>query len=127
MVVCITCIVATCTHLLLQLRSCGFHACGTLRLIRRGVPPEARVKLKKGEQRVIPPDDTMKVVQWHDKRVVSILSTIHSDATVPVERQSRHAKRGCEVVEKPKAFYLFDAAVVNGYILPNHQWLTFVS
>ena len=87
----------------LQLRFRGFHACGTLRLNRRGVPPEARVKLKKGEQQVVPLDDTMKVVQWHGKRVVSILSTIHSDAIVPIERQSRHAKVGCKVVEKPES------------------------
>ena len=61
------------------------------------------MKLKKGEQHVVPLDDTMKVVQWHDTCVVSILSTIHSDATVPIERRSRHTEGGREVVEKPEA------------------------
>ena len=45
----------------------------------------------------------MKIIQWHDKRVVSVLSTIHGDKTVEVERRSRRAVGGCEVVEKPEA------------------------
>ena len=62
----ITCIERTLTHspvFFLQLRSSCFHACGTLRLNHRGVPSEVRMILKKGEQRVVPLDDTIKVVQ----------------------------------------------------------------
>ena len=59
-------------HLLFsELRERGFEACGTLWLNRRGVPPEVKVPMSKGE------NDGMKIVQWHDKRVVLILSTIH--------------------------------------------------
>ena len=47
-------------------------------------------------------EDGMKIVQWHYKRVVSILSMIHGDTTVEVERRSRHAVGGREVVEKPE-------------------------
>ena len=90
----------TSPSLFLQLRSRGFHACGTLRLNRRGVLLEAKMNLKKGELRVIPLNDIMKVVHWHDKRVVSIVSNIHSDATVLIERRSRHVEGGREVVEK---------------------------
>ena len=45
----------------------------------------------------------MNVVQWHDKRVVSILSTIHGNNTVSVERRSRQAVGGRETVEKLEA------------------------
>ena len=83
-----------------QLCSRGFHARVTLHLNRRGVPPKARMKLKKGERRVLPLDDTIKAVQWHYNAVVSFLSTIHSDATVPMERRLKHAEGGHEVVEK---------------------------
>ena len=86
-----------------RLRSLGFGACGTLRLTRRGVPAEAKSRLEKGERRLVPVDEGMSVVQWHDKRVVSVLSTIHDDTPVPVERRSRRAPGGRETVEKPRA------------------------
>ena len=86
-----------------ELQRLGFEACGTLRLNRRGVPPEAKSALSKGESRTIPVEDTMKVVQWHDKRVVSILTTVHSASPVAVERRSRRASGGREQVEKPEA------------------------
>ena len=61
-----------------ELRHRGFEACGTLCLNRRGVPPEAKSALNKGENRTVPVDNNMSIVQWHDKRVVSILTTVHS-------------------------------------------------
>ena len=76
----------TSPELYTELHHRGFEACGTLRLTRRGVPPEAKVTLKKGEKRAVTVDDNLAVVQWHDKRIVSILSTLHSDAPVQVER-----------------------------------------
>ena len=79
-----------------ELRERG--SCGTLRLNHRGVPPEVKALMRKGESRTVSLEDGMKIVQWHDKRVVSILSAIHGDKTVEVERRSRH-----EVVEKPEA------------------------
>ena len=79
------------------------EACGTLRLNHRGVPPEAKSALKKGERRSVPVDDNLAIVQWHDKRIVSVLSTVHSDAPIQVERRSRHAPNGREIVEKPEA------------------------
>ena len=94
----------------------------------------------------------MHVVQWHDKRIVSVLTTIYDDTPVPVQWRSGHAPNRQEVVEKPHAiveynkykggvdrgdqlltyygyphrtrkwwrrafFFLFDAAVVNSYIM----------
>ena len=86
-----------------ELRRHGFEACGTLRLNRRGVPPEAKAVLKRGEIRRVQVGDNMVVVQWHDKRTVSVLSTVHSHSPVQTERRSRHAADGREVVEKPEA------------------------
>ena len=98
----------------------GFEACGTLRINRRGVPPEVKTALKKGEKRVVPVDDNMAVIQWHDKRLVSILSTLHSDSPVETERRSRSAPGGREVVEKPEAvveYNMYMGGIDHGYQL----------
>ena len=134
-----------------ELRLRGFQACGTLRLDRRGTPSEAKERFPKGEKRTLKMEN-MSVVQWHDKRIVSILTTMHSEKPVEVQRRSRSAPGGREVVEKPEAvveynrfmggvdrgdqllsyygfphrtvkwwrrafFFLFDAAIVNSYIM----------
>lgn len=90
-------------RLFTELRSRGFGVCGTLRLNRRGVPPEAKGTLAKGGRRLISVDDSMRIVQWHDKRVVSVLSTLHDDSLVTVERRSRQVQGGRQQVEKPEA------------------------
>ena len=41
--------------------------------------------------------------QWHDKRIVSILTTMHREKPVEIQRRSRSAPGGREVVEKPEA------------------------
>ena len=56
----------------------------------------------------------MNVVQWHDKRVVSILSTLHDDSPVAVERRTRRAQGGREVVEKPEAIVEYMGGVDRG-------------
>lgn len=93
----------TSPRLFSELRVLGFEACGTLRLTRCGVPAEAKTPMQKGQRRAIVVDEKMAVVQWRDKRIVSLLSTMHYDTTVQVERRSRHAPNGREVVEKPEA------------------------
>ena len=86
-----------------DLRANGFGACGTLRLNRRGLPPAIQEKVRKGERRAIEVDASMLAVKWMDKRVVTILTTIHEDKVVTVERRSKHAVGGRETVEKPLA------------------------
>ena len=44
-----------------ELHSRGFEACGTLRLNRHGVPPEAKDNLQKGERRAVSVDQGMAV------------------------------------------------------------------
>ena len=48
-------------------------------------------------------DENMSIVQWRDKRLITILSTMHSDSPIPTERRNRLASGGREVVEKPEA------------------------
>ncbi len=45
----------------------------------------------------------MLAIKWVDKRVVKALTTIHNDSKVAVERRSRNATGGPEIVQKPLA------------------------
>ena len=62
-----------------RLRSLGFGACGTLCLNRCGVPIEAKTRLDKGERRLIVVNEGVNLLQWQDKRFVSVLTTPHDD------------------------------------------------
>jgi len=42
-------------------------------------------------------------IKWRDKCVVTVLTTIHGNEVVTVERCNRHAVGGVEAVEKPLA------------------------
>ena len=86
-----------------DLRANGFGACGTLRLNRRGLPPAIHQKVRKGEKATIRLDTSMLAIKWMDKRPVTVLTTIHDDSVITVERRSRHAVGGVEEVEKPVA------------------------
>ena len=86
-----------------ELRESGFGACGTLRINRRGLPPAIKQKIRKGEKKVIKLDRSLIAIKWHDKRVVTILTTIHGGGNSNVQRRSRHAPGGVETVSKPTA------------------------
>ena len=73
-----------------DLRKNGFGACGTLRLNRKGVPNriKSKAKLTRGQVKSVVRNCTL-FVNWMDKRVVSLISTIHSTSRmVPVLRRS---------------------------------------
>ena len=94
----------TSPRLFSDLNTNGFGACGTVRLDRRGLPPSMKSmkkNMRKGEKRCLQVDDTTTAIQWKDKRVVSMLTTIHSDDIVVVQRRSRFAPSGREEIEKP--------------------------
>jgi len=91
-----------------DLRANGFGACGTLRLNRRSLPKSIKVPVKKGERKAIRLDSLMIAIKWMDKRMVTVLTTIHSDEVAMVERRSRHATGGREVVEKPLAIVQYN-------------------
>ena len=47
-------------------------------------------------------NEGVNLIQWQDKRLVSVLTTLHDDTPVQVERRSRHAPDGRETVDKPQ-------------------------
>ena len=84
-----------------DLRRLGFGACGTVRINRRGVPPEMKAPLKKGETTSTLTDSSMMALKWMDKRPVVMLSTIHDNSFVTKKRRSRTAPDGQEDIFKP--------------------------
>ena len=43
-----------------KLHEQGFEACGTLQLNRKGVPPEVKMPIRKGESRTVDVDEKLK-------------------------------------------------------------------
>ena len=84
-----------------RLHTMGFGCCGTVRLDRRNIPDTFKSAiLKKGEIATFH-DDELFGLKWKDKRVVSLLSTIHDDTMISKERRSRQAPGGVETIQKP--------------------------
>ena len=77
-----------------ELRDLGFGACGTVRINRRGLPPEMKATLAKGDVTATHVDDSMMALKWMDKRPVSMLSTIHNDSMTTKVRRTRRAPGG---------------------------------
>ena len=87
-----------------DLRKNGFGACGTLHLNRKGVPNpmKSKAKMTRGQVKSLVKNGTL-FVNWMDKRVVSLISTIHSTSRmVQVLRRSRRGDSGRESVQKPE-------------------------
>ena len=81
----------------------GFCACGTVRVDRRGMPKQFRNKtdINKGDIRAVEISEGLIALQWQDKRLVTMLSTIHNDDNISKRRRTRHAVGGREEIEKP--------------------------
>ena len=77
----------------------GFGSCGTLRLDRKGVPKWFRTAtVIKGE--VLTYNDAPVMgLKWHDKCVVSLLTTIHDDSMISKSRWKKGGDQ--QVVQKP--------------------------
>ena len=72
----------------------GIQCCGTARPSRRGFPQRLiNTRLARGERAALC-DQELLAVKWRDKRDVYLLSTIHADTTVQIERATG-------VIEKP--------------------------
>ena len=84
-----------------ELHDLGFGACGTVRVNRRGLPPEMKTTLAKGDTISAQVDDSMMALKWMDKRAVSMLSTIHDNSMTTKVRRTRRAVGGQEEVRKP--------------------------
>ena len=87
-----------------ELKVQGFEACGTVRDHRKGMPPEfSKCKMYKGELKAVVLQSGVLAIKWMDKRLVTLLTTIHDSSCVHKQRRSRHAPGGTEVVNKPIA------------------------
>ena len=93
----------TSPQLFSDLRANGFGACGTLRLNLRGLPAAIKQRVRKGDIKAIRLDPSMLAIKWMDKRLVTVLTTIHDNGVVEIERRSRHAVGGTERIKKPRA------------------------
>jgi hypothetical protein len=89
-----------------EMKSLGYGACGTVRVDRKGMPSEWKGKqstkgMQKGEVRHMMLNSGVQALQWKDKRVVTMLSTIHDTSMIQKTRRSRFSSFGQEVVTKP--------------------------
>ena len=91
----------TAPALFTELRDLGFGACGTVRVNRRGLPPEIKMTLAKGDMTSMQVDESMMALKWMDKRPVSMLSTIHDNSMTTKVRRTRRAVGGQEEIRKP--------------------------
>ena len=79
----------------------GSGSCGTVRLNRKGIPDDfQRRKLTTKGECYSYKKEKVTGIKWLDKRVVSLLTTIHDASLVSVERWG---KKGKETVLKPSA------------------------
>jgi hypothetical protein len=90
----------TSPELFTELDTMDTYACGTLRMNRKQVPKAMKLKLKKGEI-VFRRRGNMFALKWHDKRNVSMLSTIHDADEVLLDKRDRNG----EPIVKPSCLY----------------------
>ena len=85
----------------------GIGACGTVRVNRKGMPEEwiknkskqrKGDEMKKGEVRT---RDLGAALQWKDKRLISMISSIHNDEIISKRRRTRLVTGGREEIRKP--------------------------
>jgi len=81
------------------LKAVGTDCVGTLKLNRKGVPKKVKeTKLKKGEligQHAGP----VSVIKWHDKKIVTTISTFHSDETRTVYKRGQNKEKPVSVCD----------------------------
>ena len=101
----------TSLSLFIDMKQKGFGACGTARVDRKGMPLEWKGKgkgqtgdkrkgLKKGEVRTENLENGVLTLQWKDKRLITMLSTVHDSSMVTKTRRTRLSSTGRENVEK---------------------------
>ena len=84
-----------------RLHTMGFGCCGTVRLDRRNIPVAFRSATPKKGEIATYHDDELFGLKWKDKRIVSMLSTIHDDTMISKERRNRQAPGEVETIQKP--------------------------
>ena len=90
----------------------SFGAYGTVIVNRKGMPDEWKsckgkkrrkvTIMKKAEVRSVNLQNGLLALQWKDKRLVTMLSTIHNTDMVSKTRRIRQATGGIQEIQKPK-------------------------
>ena len=100
----------TSPNLFLEMKLAGFGACGIASVDRKGMPAawksrtgqkKNKVIMNKGEVRTENLGNGLLALQWKDKQIITMLSTIHDDKMVTKSRRSRSSTTGKEDVQKP--------------------------
>ena len=93
----------TSPDLFLSLKEKGFEACGTVRTNRKGIPAKfkEKEKMKKGEVAYGLTNGGDLIVQWMDKRPVTMLTTNRDRSLKPQTSRTRRSETGVEVIDKP--------------------------
>ena len=92
--------------LLLEMAQNGFGACGAAQVDRKGMPEEWK-RYRKGKSVKMNRDvrtkklDRVMALQWQDKRLITMLTTIYDDKMISKKRRSRFGKDNEEDVNKP--------------------------
>ena len=86
-----------------ELRKMNFHLTGTVKVSRKGMPEnfskKSGSKLKLHEVVAFRKDDDMMALQWKDKRVVTMLSSVYNMQCEDIDRVLHNAEK--ETVAKP--------------------------
>ena len=83
-------------------------ACGTLRANRIGVPETIkRAKPKAGEPPVTDRDGHILYISWYDKKVVNLITTVHSAITFRKQVRSKRHDDNVREVDKPCAIQAY--------------------
>jgi len=64
------------------------NTCGTVRCNRRGMPPFTKTKFQPG-QTESKHTDKMLTIKWMDRREVHMLTTIHEDEQLPIQKHGK--------------------------------------
>ena len=80
----------------------GFGSCGTVRLDRKDIPLSFKRKAVQFGQVVYYTDGPLLGLKWMDKRIVSLLTTIHDETMITKTRRIKGAPQGQQVIQKPQ-------------------------
>ena len=94
----------TCGPLFRELAQNGMGACGTIRLNRKGIPDSVKAaKPKLGDAPVIRQRGPLRYIIWKDKRVIYLMTTVHTGETFQKTVRARGHEDNRRVVDKPCA------------------------
>ena len=86
----------------------GFGSCGTVRIDRRNIPATFKVAVPKKGEIATYRDGDLLGLKWKDKRLASMLLTIHDDSMVTKQRCTKQVSGGSETIQKPKVIKEFN-------------------